>query len=55
MTAEPVPTSEQPLGFVHARTAEQADQAADALIQAYSVGAPAQVVDQPVLLETISA
>ena len=47
--------AEQPLGFVHARTAEQADQAADALIQAYSIGAPAQIVDQPVLLETISA
>ena len=47
--------SEQPLGFVHARSPEQADQAASTLIEAYSVGSPAQVEDSPVLLETISA
>lgn len=45
---------EQPLGFVHARTAEQADQAANALIEAYTMGEPAQVEDSPVLLETIA-
>ena len=45
---------EQPLGFVHARTAEQADQAANALIETYTMGEPAQVEDSPVLLETIA-
>ena len=45
--------SDRPLGTVHARTADQADAAADALVSAYQIGQPANVPDDNVLIETI--
>ena len=46
--------AEQPLGFVHARSEEQANRAAAMLTNAYRLGEPAQVQDSQVVLETIS-
>ena len=47
--------SDRPLGTVHARTADQADAAADALVSAYQIGQPANVPDDNVLIETIES
>ncbi|MEP1208601.1 MAG: thymidine phosphorylase [Rhizobiaceae bacterium] len=44
---------EQPLGFVHARTEDQADAAQASLIAACQLGDAAQIVDRDVIIETI--
>ncbi|MGI9366243.1 MAG: thymidine phosphorylase [Rhizobiaceae bacterium] len=46
--------TDQPLGFVHARNESQAEQASAELSNAFQLGAPDQLTDAPVILDTIA-
>ncbi len=47
--------TEKPLGIVHARDEDKADQAANALRSAFTLGSARDVQDTPVIIEKISA